>query len=71
MDKLTVVIEQDEAGFFVSSCPALKGCWSQGNTEEEAVTNIGEAIKGWLEAEGNRARTELRPGQHLREVAFP
>ena len=71
MDKLTVVVEQDEDGFFVSSCPALKGCWSQGKTEEEAVANITEAIRGWLEAEANRTRTMLRPGQRLREVTFP
>ncbi len=54
MDKLTVLIEQDEEGFFVVSCPALKGCWSQGETEEEALANIREAIEGWLEAEGKR-----------------
>ena len=71
MDKLIVVVEQDEGVFFVSSCPALKGCWSQGTTEEEAVANIGEAIRGWLEAEDRRARADLRPGQLLHEVAFP
>jgi len=49
-----VVIEQDEEGFFVASCPALKGCWSQGETEEEALTNVREAIAGWLEAEEER-----------------
>ena len=51
MDKLTVVIDQGEDGFFVASCPALKGCWSQGETEDEALANIREAIEGWLEAE--------------------
>lgn len=52
MKKLAVAVEQDEEGFFVSSCPALKGCWSQGRTEEEALANIEEAIRGWLEAAG-------------------
>jgi len=70
MDKLAVVIEQDEDGFFVASCPALKGCWSQGETEEEAMTNIREAIEGWLEAEEERARAALQPGQLLRAVAL-
>ena len=70
MDRLAVVIEQDEDGFFVASCPALKGCWSQGETEEEAMANIREAIEGWLEAEEERARSALQPGQSLREVAF-
>jgi len=71
MEKLTVLVEQDEEGFFVSSCPALKGCWSQGKTEEEALDNIQEAIRGWLEAEQSRARASRRPGQQVREVAFP
>ncbi|MBM3471758.1 MAG: type II toxin-antitoxin system HicB family antitoxin [Armatimonadetes bacterium] len=70
MDKLAVVIEQDEDGFFVASCPALKGCWSQGQTEEEAMANIREAIEGWLEAEEDRTRSALQPGQLLREVVL-
>jgi predicted RNase H-like HicB family nuclease len=61
MDRLAVVIEQDEDGSFVASCPALKGCWSQGETEEEAMANIREAIAGWLEAEEERARPPGRP----------
>lgn len=55
MENLAVVVEPDEAGFFVSSCPALKSCWSRGRTEEEALANIEEAIRGWLEAEQARA----------------
>ena len=31
------------------SCPALPGCHSQGETEAEALTNIGEAIRDYLE----------------------
>jgi len=70
MAAFAVVIEQDEEGFFVASCPALKGCWSQGETEEDAMANIREAIEGWLEAEEERARTALQPGQLIREVVF-
>ena len=70
MEKLAVVIERDEDGLYVASCPALKGCWSQGASEEEAMANIREAIEGWLEAEEERARSGLRPGQLLREVAL-
>jgi predicted RNase H-like HicB family nuclease len=47
--KLHVTIEQDEAGYFVAEVPALPGCLSQGKTHEEALTNIKEAIEGWLE----------------------
>jgi predicted RNase H-like HicB family nuclease len=64
-----VVIEEDEDGFLVASCPALKGCHSQGKTEEEALANIQEAIEGWLEAEEDKARGQLRPGQRLRQVS--
>lgn len=48
---LKVVIENGEAGYYVARCPALKGCWSQGETEQEALANIKEAIESWLEVE--------------------
>ena len=41
---LPIVIEVDADGFFVS-CPALQGCHSQGDTYEEAIENIKDAIK--------------------------
>ncbi len=47
--KLHVIIEQDEAGYYVAEVPALPGCLSQGKTYEEAISNIKEAIEGWLE----------------------
>lgn len=47
--KLHVIIEQDEAGYYVAEVPALPGCLSQGKTREEAISNIKEAIEGWLE----------------------
>ncbi len=45
-----VVIEQDEDGVFVAECPALPGCISQGHSRQEAVTNIKDAIAGYLES---------------------
>ena len=47
--KLHVIIEQDEAGYFVAEVPALPGCLSQGKNRNEAIANIKEAIQGWLE----------------------
>ena len=47
--KLHVTIEQDEAGYYVVEVPALPGCLSQGKTHDEAISNIKEAIEGWLE----------------------
>jgi len=46
--KLRVLIEQDEDGVFVATCPTLPGCISQGKTRQEARTNIIDAIKGYL-----------------------
>lgn len=48
--KFRVVIEQDEDGKFIASCPTLPGCWSEGKTRNEARKNIEEAIKGYLES---------------------
>ena len=47
--KLHVIIEKDEAGYYVAEVPAFPGCFSQGKTYEEAIANIKEAIEGWLE----------------------
>ena len=44
-----VIVEQGEDGYFVAHVPALKGCWSQGKTREEALANIREAIDLYLE----------------------
>jgi predicted RNase H-like HicB family nuclease len=41
---LPIVIEGDADGYFVS-CPALQGCYSQGETYEEAVENIKDAVR--------------------------
>jgi predicted RNase H-like HicB family nuclease len=47
--KFKVHIEPDEDGVFVATVPPLPGCISQGNTEEEAIANIQEAIALHLE----------------------
>ena len=48
--KYRIIIEQDEDGVYVAECPALPGCISQGNTRQEALVNIQDAIKGYLES---------------------
>ncbi len=53
--KLHVIIEKDEAGYYVAEAPALPGCLSQGKTYEEALANIKEAIEGWLEVMESKA----------------
>ena len=50
-----VTLEKSEDGWIVVECPALPGCISQGRDEEEAISNIREAITGWLWAEDQKA----------------
>ena len=49
MMKMTVTIDRDEDGVWIAECPAIPGCMSQGETKEEAVANIQEAIALCLE----------------------
>lgn len=42
--RFPVLIERDEDGYF-ASCPSLQGCFTQGDTYEEAVANLKEAIQ--------------------------
>jgi len=48
---LKVIFEPGEQAGFVAHIPALPGCWSQGQTREEARANIREAAEGWLESQ--------------------
>jgi predicted RNase H-like HicB family nuclease len=45
-----VIIEPDEDGVFVAECPALPGCISQGATRSEALSNIKDAMAGYIES---------------------
>ncbi len=45
-----ILIEQDEDEIFVADCPSLPGCVSQGKTRKEAMENIQDAIKGYVES---------------------
>jgi len=46
-----VVIEKDEDGYFVGEVPALKGCYSQGKTIDELLSNIRDVIEMAIEEE--------------------
>lgn len=54
--KYTVVLEESDEGFAVS-VPGLPGCHSQGATEAEALANIADAIREWLEVAEELARS--------------
>ena len=46
--KVSIVIEKDEAGYF-AYCPELEGCHSQGDSLEDVIANVREAIELYLE----------------------
>lgn len=54
----TVILEPEEDRSYSIHCPALPGCSSQGDTIEEALTNISEAISGVLKV---RQQREMLP----------
>jgi len=43
-----VIVYPGEDGFWVAECPSLPGCVSQGESREQAITNIREAIEGYI-----------------------
>ncbi len=43
-----VIVYPGEDGFWVAECPSLPGCVSQGKNREEAISNIREAIEGYI-----------------------
>ena len=47
--RFNVTIDRDEDGVWVVECPSIPGCVTQGNTKEEALENIKEAIALCLE----------------------
>jgi len=52
--KFLITIFQDEDGMFISECPSIPGCVSQGKTQREAEKNIREAIKECLEVRAEK-----------------
>ncbi len=57
-----VALSKNEDGYTVH-CPGLRGCWSQGATEQEALENIRSAIEEYL-----AAIDDLDAGEEIREV---
>jgi len=58
--KFKVVITYDsEYDGYIVDVPELVGCMSQGKTIDEALTNIKDAIKGWIEVEKKHGRLDI------------
>jgi len=69
---LPIIVESDADGYFVS-CPALQGCYSQGDTYEEAIENIKDAIRLHIEdrlASGEEVPEHLSVSLSTVEVAI-
>ena len=60
--KYKIAMHRTDEGISVS-VPALPGCWSEGDTEEEAISNIQDAIRDYLAALEDRFQ-----GAEVREV---
>jgi predicted RNase H-like HicB family nuclease len=60
-----VVLQRSDEGYSVS-CPGLPGCWSQGDSEQEALENIQDAIQEYL-----AAVEESLKSAEVREVEVP
>ena len=56
--RFNVEIEIDEDGRYIAECTDLPGCVSDGETEEEALDNIADAINGYLASMAKHARAE-------------
>ena len=65
--KLKVVLEPSEEGGFTAYVPSLPGCISEGDTREEALANIKEAIELYLEPVDDDMT--VAPGTEVLEVA--
>ena len=60
--KYKIALLHDDEGYSVA-VPGIPGCWSQGETEAEAVANVAEAIRAYL-----AARDDLLEGGDIREI---
>ena len=70
------IIYPGEDGFWIAECPSLPGCISQGETRDQAITNIREAIQGYILAlqddrlpvPEERESPPTRPGHIARDL---
>jgi predicted RNase H-like HicB family nuclease len=64
---LPIFIEKDEDDFYVVECPVLRGCYTQGETVDEALANIREVIELILEEKKNQ---EILKSYRPRELSL-
>ena len=66
--QFTITVDRDEDGVWITECPSIPGCVSQGQTKEEAVANIREAIQLCLEVRAERGQPLTIETQQLKVV---
>jgi predicted RNase H-like HicB family nuclease len=62
--KYAVLVEKDEAGYYVGSVPELPGCRTQAKTIDELLKRVKEAIELYLDCEGDK------PTEHVEIVGL-
>lgn len=65
--QLPLFVEKDEDGFYVVECPIFEGCYSQGETLDEALKNIREVVRLVIEEKKNR---EILKSYHPQELSL-
>ena len=60
-----LIYPDHQDGGWVSEVPSLPGCVSQGETREDALRNVGEAIDAWIEAAKSLGRDVPRDAQDV------
>ncbi len=66
--KLKVLMRPEAVGGYSVSLPALPGCYSQGETREQALENIREAAELWLEVVAVTADAKVLKEEHGAEL---
>ena len=69
---LPIIVESDQDGYYVT-CPTLQGCYSQGETYEEAIANIKDAIRLHVEdrlADGEEISQKVSVSLSTVEIAL-
>jgi len=66
--RIKVLVQPEAVGGYSVSVPGLPGCYSQGETLNEALTNIREAAELWLEVAASEAEEQAKSEDSLAEL---
>lgn len=70
---LHIIVEKDpESGWFTATCPALPGCVTQAETEEQLIEDLKEAVALWFEVQDEKEMKAAKApsSQCVRELAL-